>query len=257
MNHRELYLQLLSLSHRARLLQTIREQGYFEELEITGASVVEAEPLPYIRFELAPSPEFVARAGGLLMDLRGVLGGCPDCYYLPYIGLTPKAQPGDLAHELKHLSDLMDLLRVAPEFTQDARRFGLFNVSDPTLLEPSVHFEVRKLFLLEVPAFVHEFDEGTRDIEIPILLGLTHAYRCDSRDEFVKLWLASYLQDLRRAYIERFGEYVPQIEKSLKAATDEYGRELWGEQAWSCAMKAWHDLPERIIAQAIAGHRRE
>jgi hypothetical protein len=251
MEHRERYLQLLSPSTRGRLLEAIREQGFFEKLEITGAMVVDAEQLPYLRLEVEPNPTFVARSGGLILDLRGVVDDPPDRYYLPYVGLTPRAQHADEAHELKHVSDLMELLRREPGFAEEAERLGMFNVSDPELLEPSVRFEVRKLFLLEVPAFGHDFDDGTRDIDIPLLPGMNFKYCCDSREEFQRLWLASYLGNLRKTYAERFPESAKRIEEALAAATNEHGRALLGERPWARAMKEWHELPARLIAQAV------
>ena len=82
------------------------------------------------------------------------------------------------------------------------------NVEEPTLIPRSVHFEVRKLFLLEAPVFGREFDSGTCTIDIPFLLGMTVKYRCESRNEFVSLWMATYLSAFREFYLKRFPEYA-------------------------------------------------
>lgn len=108
-----------------------------------------------------------------------------------------------------------------------------------------------KLFVFEVSAFGHEFDEGTREIDIPLLPGLAFKYRCDSRAEFIGLWLTSYLLSLGRSYEERFPKHVRQIQEALEAATNEYGHETFGDEPWACAMKTWQDLPSRALAQAL------
>jgi len=251
MDHRELYLQLLSLGSRERLLEVIREQGFFDKLKIIEARVVEAEPLPYLRFEIAPDPGFIACCGGLILDLREIVGAAPERYYLPYVAFTPRAQAAEEAHELKHLADLMELLRVEPAYADDAERLGMCNVSDPELLEPSIHFEVRKLFLLEVPAFELDFDSGTHGIDIPLLPDFSVRYQCGSREEFVKLWLASYLKSFLGMYSKRFPACAQRIEQALATASNGCGHARFGEHAWAQVMKEWDELPERFAAQAL------
>ena len=111
MEHRERYLQLLSITHREALLGAIRRQGYFEALKAQKAEVVDDGELPYLRFDVESNPGFSALSGGLLLDLEGVVPDAPPCrYYLPYVGLTPKAEPGDFEHELGHVNDSLEAL---------------------------------------------------------------------------------------------------------------------------------------------------
>jgi hypothetical protein len=253
MEHRQRYYQLLSPEFRDRVLESIQAQGYFDVLKVQQARVVDADPFAYILFDVEADPTYVATGGGLCLSLDGLVDDPPqERYYLPYIGLSPIATSDDLAHELEHLRDLLDLIQLEPSFPTDAERFGVENVKDPTLIPRSVHFEVRKLFLLEAPVFGREFDSGTCTIDIPFLLGMTVKYRCESRNEFVSLWMATYLRAFREFYLKRFPEYTVQIDANLAKATDEYGTVMFGADASRSIASTWDELPKRMIAQVLS-----
>ena len=257
MEHRETYSQLLSPVFRAALIRAVHDQGYFTDLKASKVEVVEAEPLPYLRFELESDGRFTAVCGGLFLDLEGVVPEPPPGrYYFPYVGLTPLAEPGDLEHELAHLEDLLELLRVEPAYARDAERLGITQV-EPALLAQSVAFEVRKIFMLEAPAFGREYDEGNQAVDVPVLPGLKLKYRCASREEYVALWMATYLTGLKQRYLERFPKRGPDIQRCLEKATDMHAEHLVGPGAWRSLMATWNGMPERLVAQVTARLQRE
>lgn len=255
MEHRERYLQLLSPPYREALIGAVHDHGYYTKLKASKVEVVEAEPLPYLRFQLESDGRFSALCGGLFLNLEGVVPEPPpDRYYFPYVGLTPLAEPGDLEHELEHLKDLLELLRVEPTYAQDAERLGITQV-EPSLIEESAAFEVRKVFMLEAPAFARAYDEGNQTIDVPLLPGLKLTYRCTSREEYVALWMATYLNGLKQRYVERFPELEPDIQRSLEAATDTHGLRVVGPGAWRSLMATWNGMPARLAAQVTARTR--
>jgi len=256
MGHRETYSQLLSPAYRVALIGAVHDQGYFKSLKASKVEVVEVEPLPYLRFELESDGRFTALCGGLFLDLEGVVPEPPPGrYYFPYVGLTPLAEPGDLEHELAHLEDLLELLRVEPTYAQDAERLGITQVA-PELLAQSVAFEVRKIFMLEAPAFGRAYDEGTQTVDVPVLPGLNLKYRCASREEYVALWMANYLTGLKQRYVERFPKREPDIQSSLEAATDTHAEALVGPGAWRSLMATLNSMPERLAAQVTVRVKR-
>ena len=250
--YRERYFQLLSPDFRDRVLEAIRAQGYLDVLKVQKARIVDAEPFAYVLLNVDADSTFVARGGGLCLSLDGLVEDPPpERYYLPYIALTPKATKVDLEHELEHLHDLLELIRLEPSYPADAVQLGVENIEDPTLIPRSVRFEVRKLFLLEASAFGREFDSGSCTIDVPFLLGKTFKYRCESRKEYVSLWMATYLQAFRGFYLQRFPEHAAPIDAILSEATDEFGASLFGADASKLIASTFDNLPARMLAQFL------
>ena len=257
MEHRERYIQLLSSIHRGALLRAVREQGYCATLKAVTVEVVDAGPLPYLRFDIESDPGFTAVSGGLLLDLAEVVPDAPaGRYYLPYVALTPSAQPGDLEHELEHVRGLLELLAAEPTYADDVERLGMANVKDSRLLGESAAFEVRKVFAFEAPSFGGDYDRGCRTIDVPLLPGFTVKYQCGSRDEYVGLWMASYLKNLERRYLERFSDCGGEIARGIERATDRFGEPLFGQRAWTSVMRHWDGLLSRLAAQVTVRVRR-
>ncbi len=251
MNHRERYLQLLSPALREPVLHAIREQGYFDLLKVQKARVVDAKPFAYILFDVEANPNFSARGGGLNLTLDGLVDDPPvERYYLPYIGMTPIAAADDLSHELEHLRQLLELIELEPNYPADSLQFGLENIQDAELIPRSVHFEVRKMFILEAPTFGRDFDIGTCTIDMPFF-GNTLKYCCKTRHEFVSLWLASYLHSFRELYVKRFPDHAAQIDASFAEATDEYGAEQFGANASKSIEASFSTMSRRALAQFL------
>ncbi len=254
LSHRERYQQVLSVEYREALLKVIADQGYPSMLTVERARIVEGEPWPYLRLELGASERFVALAGGMYLDLEGVVPDPPtERYYLPYVGLTPRAQPADLEHELQHLRDLLDLLESDPAYSANAERFGVYNVDDPALIEDSARFEVKKLFRLEVPCFQHEYEVGKGIIEVPLVPGKSVEYRCSSLREYLSMWLLNYMDSLRKTYVQRFPGCDSQIVNALAAATNELGVEALGPNPWEALERTRAKSDDRITAQVLGG----
>jgi hypothetical protein len=252
MEHRDRYYQLLSPDFRGRVLEAIRAQGYLDVLKVHKARIVDADPFAYVLLNVEADSTFVARGGGLCLSLDGLVEPPPpERYYLPYIGLTPKATQVDLEHELERLHDLLELIRLEPSYPTDAVQLGVENIEDPTLIPRSVRFEVRKLFLLEAPVFGREFDSGSCTIDVPFLLGRTLKYRCETRKEYVSLWMATYLQAFRGFFFQRFPEHAAQIDANLSEATDEFGASIFGDDASKSIASTFDTLPARILAQFL------
>ena len=250
MDHLERYRQLLSPALRDRLLQAIERQGFLEELKAGKARVVDAEPFAYVLLEVEADPRFVARGGGIYLDLSDLVDDPPpERFYFPYVGVTPNADEAHLAHELEHLIDLLDLISQEPSYVADALRLGMFNVEDPVQIPDSVRFEVRKIFLIEAPAFGRAYDRGEQVIQMPLFLGLRFPLRCQSREDFVGLWMADYLKKLHDGYIERFPDHAETIAAALEEATNDLGTAVFGPGAWGKASSLSNGLSERILAQ--------
>lgn len=254
MKHGERYRQLLSPQLRDRVLKAIQEQGYFEALKVERASVVDAEPHPFVLFEIAQNPVFVARGGGLFLSLDALVEDSPDGrYYLPYVGRTPLATAEDLLHEVSHLRDLLDLIELEPSYPLDAERLGVENIVSPELILESIRFEVRKLFRLEVPAFGRQFDSGTCTIDYPFLFGKKVKYRCESRAEYVTLWTASYLERFSEFFVSRFPDHAARIAELFASATNEFGASDFGDDAAATITSSWNQLSKRVLAQLGLG----
>ena len=132
----------------------------------------------------------------------------------------------------------------------------MVNVKEPRLLDESTAFEVRNIFLFEAPSFARDYDTGQRTLEVPLLPGFTVKYECASKDEFVGLWMASYLKNLETRYLERFPECSADIARGIEQATDCFGEPLFGRQAWTTLMALRDALPGRLAAQVTGGARR-
>jgi hypothetical protein len=151
--------------------------------------------------------------------------------YMPYIGLTTEASPEDLEHELGHLDDLLELIEREPNYVADAARLAMADLSDPELIAESIQFEIRKIFLLEAAEFGRSYDRGTHVIEAPFFFGMVFEVPVDTKEQFVRFWMAQYIKSLESKYESRFPAHGAAIRAAFVAACEEFGAAVFGADA--------------------------
>jgi hypothetical protein len=252
MEHRALYVLLTSPGLRGRVLDVIRTQGYFEVLKARSVRVVDAEPLPYFLFELCLRPDIGGCCGGLFLNLDGIVSNPPEGeYFLPFIGVTPSSSQHELDHELQHLHDILDFIAVEPSYPADLERLSIHRIRRPEDIPESIRFEVRSIFLFEVPAFCQSFDTGIRTVQYSEGPDRHVEYLCESRDEFLCLRIGRYLAFLRQSCLGRFSECAELIDSSLEESTNTFGGPMFGPGASRTIAASCEGFPLRVLKQQI------
>jgi hypothetical protein len=259
MTHRETYLRLLSSENRNELLATLESHGYFRTLAVSGARIVDGA-LPYVCLSVAKSDTFTAFCTGTFLDPSSwSLLTQTEEFYLPVIAVCPSASETDLAHELTHLSDLLDLVERDSTYPVRARTLAFNALPEEADLEQiveSIDFEVFKIFALEPRAHEVEYQMGTTAIDVPTLFGLFKlSYRCETSDEFVNLWLSSYAAHIGERYRTGFAKWRDPISIAVRDSIDRHGYERFGDAAFAKLEELLKSIEQKAIAQATKSVR--
>jgi hypothetical protein len=248
--HREAYDALLSPSLRDRLLTTLVDEGILTLLKAHALRVVDADPVPYVRLEItAGEGGLVAHCTGVWFDVRPLVGpeGEED-YYFPVLGIAEGASAPTIAHELRHLHDMLALIEKDPKYSVRALKHGINSISEPSQIGKSIDFELFKIFAMEPQAYRLEFEMGETWIDAPCDGGMVR-YRCATADEMITMRLADYVGTLEDKYIEKFPGYGAAIRKAVRRWTDHHGRAVFGERAYERVQHVNAQTNWKVLAQ--------
>ena len=233
MQHREIYMALLSPPLRDRLLATLEAEGILTLLKAHALQFVDASPVPYVRLAFAAGEGgLLAHCTGVWFDVRPLVGpeGEED-YYLPVLGVPDGASAPTIAHELLHLHDLLALIEQDPSYPERALKLSVNSVSEPSEIADSMDFELCKIFALEPRAYRLEYEMGETWIEIPHA-GQHVRYHCATAEELVTMRLADYVATLERKYVEKFPGHEATIRQAARLASNRHGCEVFGAAAY-------------------------
>jgi hypothetical protein len=252
MTHRKMYSWLLAANREAALLKTIADQGYQKSLGYTNACVIRDKHLSYIRFLIPRNLDHAAHSGGIYIHLHDFPElNYPDRFYLPILALVNPKDKIALAHELLHISDLLQRVEEDPGYPAIAMRMASYEATDDSDLEERIEFELRKVLAMETRAFQLEYKLGVRKIAVPFIHGKSYPVTCASEQEFVQFWLAEYIHRTESTFLQRFPQHAERILAAVKTLTNQYGQDLFGATAYETAKQRKSEVLRGLFLQVF------
>ena len=97
-------------------------------------------------------------------------------------------------------------------------------------LDKSIKFEVKKIFTMEIPALISDFNTGQKDL-FSYDKGTVTKITVNNKDDFLRYKVGHYLAELHRHYIEKFPENMQQVKAILGKEVNRQGKILFGDNS--------------------------
>ena len=251
LSYKEVYYRVVIEENLERIKRIIEDQGYYDSVTINKIQYRKSNNLPHF-FVQVDSPDYTfgnyAMIDGIYLDIDSIVPEWQGKFYLGIIIIRNPTNEKikrfidpakDIEHELEHLRYLTDHIDKNPDYIEKSMKY---NVGSCTLrnLEKSIAFEVNKIFSMELPALILDFEMGQKDMfsfENGILTKIT----VDDKDSFLRYQMGHYLAGLHERYAKKFPENIEQIKDKFEREVNERGKELFGP---NCMMLLLFSLME-------------
>jgi hypothetical protein len=222
--HRELYDWLAQPERVEAVNRAAAAAGYRQKLIPTPMVLSHAGPLPYFIFPIAKNTDHAAHCGGIYLDLGKHLSEVRSAarYYLPVIGISPDADDSVLAHEIEHLTDLLDLIQEDPTYPVRALQCTLSTLpsdADTDTILRCLDFELFKLNKMERKAAATEYLQGCRSIPYHFLFWKLD-FPCTTSEQYVETTMALYIGKLGDAIANKCPARRDFITQNIPQAID-------------------------------------
>jgi hypothetical protein len=242
--YKSTYYRVVTKANLEKIKHILNEHGYYDEITVDRIVYEKKDNLPYFMLHV-DSPEYIGRGAfamldGIFVQIDSVIREWEDIFYLPILivremtneKLKPFIDPDMLTeHELHHLQYIIEHIDQNPGYIEKSMKYnaGSCTFAD---IQKSIAFEVGKIFSLELPALVSDYENGERNY---YLYDDGQASIAESRDknEFVQYNLAQYIAKLRAAYIRRFSEKEAEISDLLAKEVNRQGKKIFGKNTMS------------------------
>ena len=230
MTNRQTYERILAEDRIAeRLFPIMEEAGVLAQLGIISISKEELDGFPFIasveRYDHKMPIPYMARYIGCPLDLSPISPGTGP-FYFPFVSipgkhplvaddLMGKKRKPLIAHEVRHVVDILDYTWSHPEYYEDLATLSLGIVSGAENLERSMRFEIDKILRLEPNALKAEYRAGAKTILVPLFFGSSE-YECATCEEFVWIQLCDDLRQIHNAYLAKFPASKDEVKKTFE-----------------------------------------
>lgn len=251
MNYKDAYFRVVVEGNLEKIKHIISDKGYFDTETINKIQFQKSNNLPHL-FIQVDSPDYTfghyAMIDGIYLDIHSIIPEWQGKFYLGLIiirnptneKIKPFIDPAkDIEHELEHLRYLIDHIDKNPDYIENSRKYnvGSCALSD---LEKSVAFEVKKIFAMEVPALIMDFEMGQKDM-FSFENGIITKVTVDDKDSFLRYQVGQYLAGLHDRFAKKFPDQMEQIKDKFEREVNERGKELFGP---NCMMLLLFSLME-------------
>lgn len=257
MSYRDFYMKIVKKENEDKIITLLKENDCWERFQIKQLQVIEADPYAYILIDLDILGEFAAQYLGIFLDIRKhfpwyeqenfylVAIACPADYHQSIKKYVNKDV--SIAHELLHIRDIIMIIENDPGYLEKVFRYGFENIHDPADLEESIEFETGKTFKIEPQALENDFKNGENLIFAPFIFGMIMKYKCETKDEYIRLSMSNYIMDLQEMYIEKFEETQDKIKEYFKNSVNKHGRQIFGDNAYEKILELKKGSADRML----------
>ena len=238
-NYKDTYYNLVTQKNIEGIKKIIKEQGYYDSKTIDKIQYRELNGLPHF-FLTVDSPNYTdghyAMLDGIYLDVNSIIPQWHGKFYLGIViirkptneRINPFLAPvKDIEHELNHLYRLINYINKYPDYIEKSLKYnvGSCGISQ---LDESIKFEVKKIFSMEVPTLILDFDMGQKDL-FSYDKGTVTKITVNDMDDFLRYKVGLYITTLNGQYIERFPENVEQIKDILEKEVNKQGKKQFGD----------------------------
>jgi len=237
--YKNVYFQVVKKENTNRIKLILNETGYYDENTVEKIMYEEKDDSSYFSL-IVDSAEHIGRNAyamldGIFVKIDSIVQQWKGYFYLPIL-ITREIKDETLQsfvnsdmhkdHELHHLQHIIEHIDKHPEYIENSRKYNAGGCSYDDI-EKSIEFEINKLFLFELPAFVSEFEQGERNIFMRSK-DLVSMVALNDKNEFVLHNLGHYIENLKRDYIARFHDKRTEINKFMDREVHKQGETLFG-----------------------------
>lgn len=109
---------------------------------------------------------------GIFIEINTIVKQWKGLFYLPIVItreitneklksiITPDMNKD---HELHHLQHIIEHIDRCPDYIEDSRKYNVGSCAYVDI-EKSIEFEVNKLFFIELPAIIADYEKGEKNI---------------------------------------------------------------------------------------------
>lgn len=238
-SYKNTYYNLVTRENLEEIKKIIKFQGYYDSTTINKIQYRELNNLPHF-FLTVDSPDYTnghyAMLDGIYLDVNSIIPQWHGKFYLSIMIIrkptNEKVKPfitpaKDIEHELHHLHHLIDYINKHPYYIEKSMKYnmGSCEVCD---LDESIKFEVKKIFSMEVPTLILDFDLGQNDL-FSYDKGTVTKITVNDKDDFLRYKVGQYIAELNNQYVKRFPENVEQIKNNLEKEVNRQGKKLFGD----------------------------
>jgi len=242
--YKNIYLSLVKKANLDKIKHILNESGYYNENTVEQIEYEEKDNLSYFSLTVDSSEHLrrgaYALLDGIFIEINSIVQQWNGLFYLPILitreiineKLKSFINPEMLKeHELHHLQRIIEHIDRYPSYIGDSRKYnaGSCPYAD---IEKSIEFEVNKLFSIELPAIIADYEKGERNFYL-YSDGLASMATSHDKNEFVQYNLAQYIVQLRLAYISRFVEKQTEISDFIAKEVNKQGEKRFGENTMS------------------------
>lgn len=263
-SYKETYHNLVTRENLDIIKKIIKDHDYYDSETIDNIQYQELNSLPHF-FVTVDFPDYTlghyAMLDGIFVNIDAIIPQWHGKFYLGIMIIRKASNEKlkqfidparDMEHELHHLHRLIEHIDKHPDYIEKSM---IYNVGSSTLqtLDESIAFEVKKIFLMEVPILMQDFDMGENHL-FSYEEGTVTKITVDDKDDFVRYQVALYLAELHEKYREKFPEQSEQIKDKIEREINKQGKTLFGE---NCMMGLMMSLMKYFSALNTEGTRYE
>lgn len=237
--YKNTYYNLVTRDNLEGVKKIIKNQGYYDSTTIDKIQYCELNSLPYFLL-IVDSPNYTsghyAMLDGIYLDASSIIPRWHGKFYLTIMIIRKPTNEKitlfidstkDIEHELNHLHFLIEHINKSPDYIEKSIKYnvGSCEIND---LDKSIKFEVKKIFSMEVPALILDFDMGQRNL-FSYKNGMVTKITINDKDDFLRYKVGQYLANLNNQYVKRFPENAKQIKNNLEKEVNRQGKALFGD----------------------------
>lgn len=238
-SYKNTYYNLVTRDNLERIKKIIMNQGYYDSVTINKIQYNELNGLPHF-FVTIGFADYTyghyAMLDGIYLDVNSIIPQWHGKFYLSIMVIRKAtndkvkqfiAPAKDIEHELNHLHHLIDYIDKHPDYIEQSMKYneGACGLSD---LDGSIEFEVEKIFLMEVPTLILDFDMGQNDL-FSYDKGTVTKITVNKKDDFLRYKVGQYLSELNNQYAKRFPKNMEQIKNKFEMEVNRQGKTLFGD----------------------------
>lgn len=238
--YKDTYYNLVSPENIEAIKVIIKNEGYYDSQTINKIQYNELYGLPYLHVTVDSGDYTAGRYAlldGIYLEITSIIPQWHGKFYLGIIILRkPKNEKikqfinpaNDLEHELHHLNFLIHHIDKHTDYIERSMKYnaGSCEIQD---LDKSVEFEVNKIFLVEVPALISDFNMGEKDLlSYSRDTGIVTKITVDNKNDFLRYKVGEYLIALNSYYVKRFPKNAKQIKHTIEMEVDKQGESFFG-----------------------------
>jgi hypothetical protein len=237
--YKNTYYNLVTRDNLEEVKKIIKNQGYYDSTTIDKIQYRELNGLPYFLL-IVDSPTYTsghyAMLDGIYLDACSIIPPWHGKFYLTIMIIRKPTNEKiklfidstkDIEHELNHLYFLIEHINKSPDYIEKSIKYnvGSCEICD---LDESIKFEVKKIFSMEVPALILDFDMGQKNL-FSYENGMVTKITINDKDNFLRYKVGLYLANLNNQCVKRFPENAKQIKNNLEKEVNRQGKALFGD----------------------------